>query len=117
MTPIALLAVAAASAQPAPQPARPTYMFETGTSLLQKCENKAPEYALACTAYIVGAIDGIRKDIFIGRAQANCWPGQVGAEKVRGVVIAYLRKYPDQRRMPASVIVSIAMNDAFPCNK
>ncbi len=92
-------------------------MFETGTSLLQKCENKAPEYALACTAYIVGAIDGIRKDIFIGRAQANCWPGQVGAEKVRGVVIAYLRKYPDQRRMPASVIVSIAMNDAFPCNK
>ncbi|MDF0541603.1 Rap1a/Tai family immunity protein [Sphingobium sp. H39-3-25] len=117
MIPFAMLLLAAADPLASPQPAKPVFMFETGATLLKKCDNKSPEYALACTAYIVGAIDGIRKDIFIGRTQANCWPGEIGAEKARGVVIAYLRKYPDQRSMPASVIVSIAMNDAYSCSQ
>jgi hypothetical protein len=113
----ALLLLATTAPQALSEPAKPVFMFETGATLLKKCDNKSPEYALACTAYIVGAIDGIRKDIFIGRTQANCWPGQIGAEKARSVVIAYLRKYPDQRSMPASVIVSIAMNDAYSCTQ
>lgn len=94
-----------------------TYMFETGTTLLTKCRNKAPEYALACTAYIVGAVDGIKKDVFIGRAQPNCWPAQLDAEEVRRIVIAYLLRYPDQRKAPASVLVSVALNEKYPCAK
>jgi hypothetical protein len=110
-----LLLVATAQAPAAPPPT--LFMFETGDTLLRKCENKAPEYALACTAYVVGVIDGIRKDIFLRRSPSNCWPGQIGAEQARAITIAYLRRYKDQRTMPASVIVSIAMNDAYPCQK
>ncbi|HWV13038.1 MAG TPA: Rap1a/Tai family immunity protein, partial [Sphingobium sp.] len=91
------------------------FMFETGTTLLAKCRNKAPEYALACTAYIVGAVDGIKKDVFIGRAQPNCWPDMMRAEDVRRIVVAYIERYPDQRKAPASVLVSVALNGRYPC--
>ncbi|WP_022681488.1 Rap1a/Tai family immunity protein [Sphingobium bisphenolivorans] len=94
-----------------------SYMFETGATLLAKCRNKAPEYALACTAYIVGAVDGIKKDVFIGRARPNCWPAQMDAEEVRRIVVAYITRYPDQRKGPASVLVSIALNERYPCDK
>ncbi len=92
-------------------------MFETGKTLLAKCENKAPEYALACTAYIVGVVDGIKKDIYLGRARDNCWPDQLGADKVKGIVVKYLKDFPDQRAFPASLVVSVALNDAYPCQK
>lgn len=101
-----------------PQPGgAQTFMFETGTTLLAKCQNKAPEYALACTAYIVGVVDGIKKDIFLGRAPDNCWPDQLGADQVRDLVVKYLRTYADQRSFPASLTVSVALNDAYPCKK
>ena len=105
-----------AAATPAPAQAQ-AFMFETGTTLLAKCRNKTPEYALACTAYIVGAVDGIKKDVFIGRAQPNCWPDQMKAEEVRRIVVAYLERYPDQRKAPASVLVSVALNGRYPCEK
>ncbi|AUW60251.1 hypothetical protein C1T17_11430 [Sphingobium sp. SCG-1] len=92
-------------------------MFETGTTLLDKCQNKAPEYALACTAYIVGVVDGIKKDIFLGRAPDNCWPKQLAATQVRDIVVKYLRTYADQRSAPASLTISVALNDSFPCQK
>jgi len=94
-----------------------TFMFETGATLLAKCRNKAPEYALACTAYIVGAVDGIKKDVFIGRANPNCWPAQMDADEVRRIVVAYLERYPDQRKAPASVLVSVALNSRYPCKE
>jgi hypothetical protein len=92
-------------------------MFETGATLLEKCHNKAPEYALACTAYVVGVVDGIKKDIYLGRAPDNCWPDRLGAVQVRDVVVKYLETYADQRGFPASLVVSVALNDAFPCHR
>ncbi|WP_030540695.1 Rap1a/Tai family immunity protein [Sphingobium sp. DC-2] len=100
-----------------PPAAAQNFMLETGATLLAKCRNKAPEYALACTAYIAGAVDGIKKDVFIGRAQPNCWPDQMQAEDVRRIVVAYLERYPDQRKAPASVLVSVALNGRYPCEK
>ncbi|WP_375195794.1 Rap1a/Tai family immunity protein [Sphingobium sp.] len=112
----ATITLSGLTATPSAAPAQ-SFMFETGTTLLAKCRNKAPEYALACTAYIVGVVDGIKKDVFIGRAQPNCWPAQLDAAKVRDIVIAYLNRYPDQRKAPASVLVSVALNDQYPCQK
>lgn len=100
-----------------PSAAAQNFMFETGATLLEKCRNKDAGYALACTAYIVGAVDGIKKDVFIGRAQPNCWPDKMQAEEVRRIVVAYLERYPDQRKAPASVLVSIALNGRYPCKK
>lgn len=104
------------AASPTPVGAQ-TFMFETGTTLLAKCRTKAPEYALACTAYIVGVVDGIRKDMFIGRARPVCWPDRMSAEDARRTVIAYLERWPDQRKAPASVLVSVALNERWPCTK
>ena len=114
LVPAVLPALALAPAQPA---SAQTFMFETGATLLAKCRNKAPEYALACTAYIVGAVDGIKKDVFIGRAQPTCWPAQMDAADVRKIVIGYIERYPDQRKAPASVLVSVALNGRYPCQK
>lgn len=101
--------------QAASPPAEGVFMFETGATLLRKCETKAPEYALACTAYIVGVVDGIKKDIFLRRAPANCWPNRMEADQVRRIVIKYLKSYPDQLSFPGSLVVSVALNDAFSC--
>ena len=117
-----LVASAAALLACSPLPAAaPTggaaFMYESGTSLLAKCRNKAPEYALACTAYIVGVVDGIRKDLFIGRGRQLCWPERMSADEARRTVVAYLERWPDQRNGAASVLVSVALNDRFPCQK
>lgn len=111
-----LIATALLAAAPTPVAAQ-AFMFESGTSLLAKCRNKAPEYALACTAYIVGVVDGIRKDSFIGRGRPICWPDKMSANDARRTVVAYLERWPDQRRGPASVLVSVALNDRYPCQK
>lgn len=110
-----LLLLAPAPVQ-APPKAPSVFMFETGASLLEKCQNKAPEYALACTAYVVGVVDGIKKDIYLGRAPTTCWPDRLGATQVRDIVVKYLKTYADQRNFPASLIVSVALADAFPCH-
>nr|WP_232313683.1 Rap1a/Tai family immunity protein [Sphingobium sp. TCM1] len=121
--PIALAAAAlAATPAPAARPSAPAsgsgaFMFETGATLLSKCRNKAPEYGLACTAYIVGVVDGIRKDAFIGRGRPVCWPDRMGADEARRIVVAYLERWPDQRKAPASVLVSVALNERYPCQK
>jgi hypothetical protein len=39
------------------------------------------------------------------------------AEEVRRIVVAYLERYPDQRKAPASVLVSVALNGRYPCEK
>lgn len=109
-----LLAMVAQPEAP-PQSTQNVFMFETGTTLLAKCRNKAPEYALACTAYIVGVVDGIKKDIYLGRARPNCWPDQMAADTVRKTVVSHLERYPDQRGFPASLIVSISLNEKFSC--
>lgn len=111
-----LLASTSAPAAAAPTTGA-TFMFESGASLLAKCHNKAPEYRLACTAYIVGVVDGIRKDQFIGRGRQLCWPERMGADEARTIVVAYLEKWPDQQPTPASVLVSVALNDRYPCQK
>lgn len=111
-----ILATALLAASPTPVAAQ-AFMFETGTTLLAKCRNKAPEYALACTAYIVGVVDGIRKDMFIGRARAVCWPDRMSADDARRTAIAYLERWPDQRGGPASVLVSVSLNERWPCQK
>ena len=111
-----LLSAALLVGSPAPAGAQ-AYMFETGATLLAKCRNKAPEYALACTAYIVGVVDGIRKDMFIGRARPVCWPDRMSADEARKTVIAYLERWPDQRTAPASVLVSVALNERWSCQK
>jgi hypothetical protein len=110
------LAVALGGACPMPATAQ-AFMFETGTTLLAKCRIKAPEYALACTAYIVGVVDGIRKDMFIGRARPVCWPDRMSADDARRTVLAYLERWPDQRKAPASVLVSVALNERWPCTQ
>lgn len=111
-----LSAALVAATTPAPLAAQ-AYMFETGATLLAKCRHKAPEYALACTAYIVGVVDGIRKDMFIGRARPVCWPDRMSADDARRTVIAYLERWPDQRGTPASVLVSVSLNERWPCQK
>lgn len=115
-------AAALIAATPLPALAQPpatggSFMYESGESLLAKCRNKAPEYALACTAYIVGVVDGIRKDYFIGRGRQVCWPNQMSAQDARKTVVDYLVKWPDQRKTPASVLVSVALNEKHPCQK
>jgi hypothetical protein len=113
---LSLLSAALLVGSPAPAGAQ-AYMFETGATLLAKCRNKAPEYGLACTAYIVGVVDGIRKDMFIGRARPVCWPDKMSADEARKTVIAYLERWPDQRTAPASVLVSVALNERWSCQK
>lgn len=115
---LAVATLAVACLFPAPSPAQAqAFMFETGTTLLAKCRNKAPGYDLACTAYIVGVVDGIRKDMFIGRARPVCWPDRMSADEARRSVVAYLERWPDQRKGPASVLVSVALNEKWPCAK
>lgn len=41
----------------------------------------------------------------------------MNAEEVKRIVLTYLTRYPDQRQAPASVLVSVALNEHYPCQK
>jgi hypothetical protein len=39
------------------------------------------------------------------------------ADEARRTAVAYLERWPDQRKGPASVLVSVALNERWPCEK
>jgi hypothetical protein len=53
----------------------------------------------------------------LGDAGKFCLPlNQVRARQVVDIVTAYLREHAENRHLPASDLVTAALNQKFPCN-
>jgi len=92
--------------------------FETGKSLLARCVSASAEDQAACTAYVTGVADLAET----GKTTKSlppliCAPRGTTPDKLKDVVVAYLRADSDDRSLAASGIVIAALHSAFPCAK
>lgn len=89
--------------------------YQTGDDLWRDCGGADVQH---CIGYVIGAVDSIvMMDDFYRMPHHFCIDQTVRASQVREAVVAYLRKYPEQRGLNASSIVWTAMGQAFPCSK
>jgi hypothetical protein len=52
---------------------------------------------------------------FVSERPRVCLRDKVTAGQVRDVVLKYLSDYPQFRDMPATVLIGLALHEAFPC--
>ncbi|HEX4695953.1 Rap1a/Tai family immunity protein [Sphingomonas sp.] len=92
--------------------------FETGKSLFARCVSVSAEDQAACAAYVTGVADLAET----GKATKSlppliCAPAGTTPDKLKDVVVRYLRANADERSLAASGIVIAALSNAFPCAK
>lgn len=100
-----------------------TFFWSTGNDFLRICDDTSPVVELkgACSAYVVGVIDGIR---YLWSVEISDKPSArrlmctdagvtVGQEKL--VLIQYIKTHPASAHWPTASLTFLAMVDAFPC--
>ena len=114
---IAILLTLSTTWLPAPASAE----WKDGNVLLDHCskEKDDPVYYInesACLMYILGVYDGLEMDNAIHKTKKYyCVPENVQARQIREIVVAYLKKHPENRQWPAAGLITIALKEAFPC--
>ena len=72
---------------------------------------------IECSGYVTGVIEGF----FLAEAEQKvssimCIPRGVANSQATSIVIKYLRENPSSRHKSASLLVVLAISEAFPCN-
>lgn len=115
--PRALCAAAALAAGIAPASAQSDFVDPSvGNGLLTRCESPRENDKLICLAYVVGVRDGSRGQAAFSRTpELYCPPDGVTNNQATDIVIADLRRYPETRHQPSSLLIIAAFIRAFPC--
>jgi len=89
----------------------------TGKVLLPDCEKSDPAdpSGLMCTAYIAGASDAFWLILLNQASPVLCLSQTVTYSWEQQIVVTWLREHPQDRHLPASVLVLKALTKAFPC--
>ena len=93
--------------------------FLDGNELLDRCsvselDNLRYQKTAMCQGYVSGALDMLD---FIGDGgeEKVCPSGRVTVGQAVDVMINYLQAHPDRRHLPGSILVVLAMRQAFAC--
>jgi len=104
-------------ARPEPTPPRdaqatPRRWIETGNDLLAACEREE----LACFVYIQASIDGFAVAMQITDSPKRlCLPDGVTQGQSADIVMAEMKRSPENRHWPAAAVAMYALIKAFPC--
>lgn len=44
-----------------------------------------------------------------------CYPGSLSPERIARMVVAFIERHPEEKRLPAAAIVAAAIREPFPC--
>lgn len=93
--------------------------FLDGNSLYAECsapQGDAVYYSKAsrCMGYILGVYDDMMVMLQLQYRREACAPSGVTAGQIVDIVTKYLRDNPQERHMPAPMLVRIALFEAFP---
>lgn len=103
---------------------QPQYDIKTGDDLHRACANPASatvtaaerDRLLVCGAYIRGYLGYYSAQRSLGQAQPFCLPPEgVGAEKLRVLYLAVLRRRPRIGDYPAALDFASVLKAAYPC--
>ena len=95
-------------------PAQATGYFHNADALeqlrLAYDRNDPAPKAAYFRGYVVGVADAVH-------GTAWCPPGDVGAERIHGIVSKYMKAHPASVNQDAEAVVTAALGDSFPCTK
>lgn len=115
----ALALFAMRPAAPGPE-SQPEPVINTGTGLLENCTYDAKASGQADLEFHLGLCIGFIKGVTNAWAEQNsggiCAPDELDNERLRDVVVTWLRSHPESLEKPAVGAVLSATTDAFPCN-
>ena len=83
-----------------------------GAILLDMCSKK--KSLDTCDGYIGGVVDVLAKDVVFGSRACIPQDGTT-VQQLRQIVIAELKKYPEEQGFNAADVIAVAMSKAFPC--
>jgi hypothetical protein len=91
--------------------------FETGRTLLQKCNGDAASQT-RCLSYIEGVADAMRLEQAYRRTFFGarvCINQNILGREIKDIVVRWLKDHPERQRYPASQLIAQAVFKAFPC--
>ena len=116
-----LAALTLTALQPVPPVSviRPEPVINTGSGLLENCTYDAEASSPADLEFHLGLCIGFIKGATNTWAEHNprhiCPPDEVTNERLRAVVVDWLRRHPEALDAPAVAAVVVATTEAFPC--
>jgi hypothetical protein len=109
----------AVQATPPVSEPRPEPVISTGAGLLENCTYEAkasnPADLEFHTGLCLGFIKGVTNTWAEHDPREVCPPDDVTNEKLRSVVVDWLRTHPEALAAPAVAAVVVATTEAFPC--
>ena len=91
--------------------------FQSGNSLLTKCESEAPFDVGICIGYLMSVGDTYTTAAaWEGFEPYICMPDTVTAGQLQKIWIKYANEYPEELHFSASSLVLLAYRQAFPCD-
>lgn len=117
---LAALTLTAMQAVPSVSDIRSEPVINTGTGLLENCTYDAKASSQADLEFHLGLCIGFIKGVTNAWGEQNpgkiCAPDELDNEKLKDVVISWLRSHPESLDEPVVGSVISATNEAFPCN-
>lgn len=109
-------AVAAYALVPAASGQTGVHDLRTGNDLYDFCKTDAAWAGLICMVLIQGVTEGV-SGAFVYRhlKPPFCIPSSVTKGQLEAVVVHWMEVHPDKRHLPATAIVEVAIEQAFPC--
>jgi hypothetical protein len=86
--------------------------FVDGNKLLEWCAGQPGPDQLSCMAYVAGVSDTWDTAAKASNSK-SCTPATAPLKQVADVVLKYLNQHPEERHLPASALVLVAINGAW----
>ncbi len=90
--------------------------WRSGVDLDLRCQSAEDAHQAACRGYIVAVAD-----VFLGGgAQVAgvraCFRGETSVPQLIETVTGYIKRHPELQHFAAVIVVTMALEEAFPCN-
>ena len=111
---LTVLAIVCASSVPA-SAQNSSLSMATGNGFYSNCASEKSMFVIGvCYGYLSASIDSA---IYArGSARTFCIPSQVENKQTFDTFMKYLNTNPDKRHFPTTVLVPLALSEAFPCS-
>jgi Rap1a immunity proteins len=86
--------------------------FVDGNKLLGWCAAQPGPNRLSCMAYVAGVSDTFDAAHAVNNSR-SCTPAAATLNQIVDVVLKYLNQHPEQRHLPASALVMVAIAEAW----
>jgi hypothetical protein len=94
--------------------------YLTGNFIYANCNGGSHQKAL-CNAFVIGFTYGLlsaqRLANYKKLAPSTCIPDDVTPNQVRLIFEKYMRDHPEDLHLQASLMLSVVLDETFPCNK